>query len=110
MWSPETIRDMEDEAAQKAAAKAMVPYVPFDEEEVDRYPPFPFPNLGSHRPDGWELGDEHLVDSSGWGTSGELAHTPEQFKKVIKERPGKGWAIISQGQFQVVVGEFEKNS
>jgi len=83
-----------------------VPYIIETEEEKDDFPPFPFPNIGSHIPEGWEKINEYFVDSSGVGAIGELALTAEQFIKMLKV--GFGYAITEVGQFQVYVGEYKK--
>lgn len=76
----------------------------------------PFPHIGDHRPDDWELVDSHFVDSSGLGDEREPALTGEAFADLVHARIRrgtangvvKGWAIIEAGEFQVYVGEFEK--
>jgi len=119
MMSPSTIRRMSDEQARKAAVNRRVPYVPFDEKEADRFgrgEPFPFPNLGSHRPHGWNLVESLFCDSSGFGGEGEPALTPGQLRARVKEimargdEEGKtyGFAITEVGQFQLYVGVFER--
>jgi len=69
-------------------------------------PPFPFPNIGSYRPKGWRLVDRHFVDKSGYGSPHEPALTIQRFLRVLK--PGMGYAIIEEGEFQCYVGEFRQ--
>ena len=115
MWSPEVIRQLSDKAAKESAAKKKVPYVIWNEEEIDRYPPFPFPALGSRVPKGWKLLDEPaplFCDMTGFGGSGEPALTTEQtmerLHELFTENPKYGYAIIEYGQFQCHVGVFLK--
>jgi len=110
MMSLEAIRHLADEAAQSAAAEDLEPYVPWDADEVDSFPPFPFPNLGSHRPDGWELVETLFVDSSGFGAENEPALTIPSFLREIKGRIDEevGYGVIEEGPFQVVVGVFRQ--
>lgn len=65
------------------------------------------PNFGDYRPDDYELIEEYFVDSSGFGQVGEGALTVEQFQAEIKK--DYGYAIIDIGQFQIFIGEFQKN-
>jgi hypothetical protein len=46
------------------------------------------------------------VDTSGWGSSDELALTSQEFLRVAETNPDIGWALIEVGQFQGVVGAF----
>lgn len=117
MMSPETIRQMSDEQARKASARRKVPYVPFDEDEVESWgngKPFPFPNLGSYRPRGWTLIEELFCDASGLGSENEPALTPRQLREKVRDiirgdgSKTYGFAITDVGQFQLYVGVFEK--
>jgi hypothetical protein len=104
-------------------AEGGVPFVmmPEDIRAMKRgdYSTVSIPMIGYDDPPGWKLtdradgvgvmGDKHgltLVDSSGFGTRGELALTLDQFAEWV--RPGYGYGIYEVGQFQVVVGEYEK--
>lgn len=68
------------------------------------------PNIGSYVPDGWTETERFFVDATGYSDPKELAFNGclsfEDFLQKIK--PGKGYAIVEEGQFQVRVGEFEK--
>jgi hypothetical protein len=50
------------------------------------------------------------VDKTGRGYDWEPALTVEQFKQVLRdyvaENPGHGFAIVEEGEFQVVVSAF----
>ena len=100
-----TIKRMSRESAEKAAAAHKEPFMMW-EGDAETFPPFPFPNIGDHRPEGWELVESLFCDSSGFGSSGEAALTVEQLKERLK--PGFGYAIIEEGQFQAYIGEFRK--
>ena len=113
MMSPESLQAINDEVAAKAAKHKKVPYVPFDNTEPERWPPFPFPSLGSYVPPGWErTEDTFFVDSSGFGRSSDPALTIYQFQQLIREfvtdHPTYGYAIIDEGPFQLVVGAMKR--
>jgi hypothetical protein len=108
MLDYQTIRELSDKAAREAARKNLTPYVPFNAAEIDDYPPFPFPNLGSHRPAGWQLVDEWFCDSSGLGADDEGALSTRQLIARLRENVpnGYGYGVIEAGEFQVVLGVF----
>lgn len=85
------------------------------------------PNLGYYLPKGWQrvsladlgegeahgvyMGDNegfgaYMVDKSGFGRRDEPALTLDQF--VERLRPGYGYAMVEEGQFQVKIGLFER--
>jgi hypothetical protein len=106
------IHHLNTQIAVEAAERDAVPYVPLNVEEVDLYPPFPFPNLGYLEPDGWEKTDTAwFVDKTGQGHEWEPALTVEQFKRQLREyvakHPGHGFAITEEGEFQVYVATFK---
>ena len=103
MMSLETIQELSREAAEKAAELELEPFIVW-EEDLETFPPFPFPNLGSHVPEHWELVETYFVDSSGFGSESEPALTIEQFKRELVV--GRAYGIIASGQFQVEIGEF----
>ena len=109
MMDPATIHRMESESAKRAAKDKKEPYM-WQKEDNEVYGPgkkgYPFPDIGNYTPKGWERVNTHFVDSSGLGAENEPALTHDRFHSILK--PGKGYAIISQGQFQVHVGEFKK--
>lgn len=115
MMSLDTIRAQNREMAARAAQEGLEPFVYFDVDELHASSGFPFPFIGDHRPEGWELVDEHFVDSSGFGADNEPALSVRQFVALVEDRientPGTavGWAILSAGQFQVWVGEFHQD-
>lgn len=95
---------------------------------------FPFPFIGTHVPKGWRplpsdggVKIDHLwrpdtglaylfADATGWGRDGELALSVRQLREVLKgavrsaakARKTIGFAVVEVGQFQVVIGVFEK--
>lgn len=117
MMSARVIRQMSDEAAERAAREGRKPYVFWNVDEVRRAAKanrFPIPNLGSLRPDGWELAEHRLVDKTGLGADYEPALTHRQFAAWVEDEVANadgetfGFAIIEEGQFQVVIGKFRK--
>ena len=103
MMSLSSIRQMSREACRKAAKAGAFPYVPLHEDEIDAFPPFPFPFLGDYRPKGWKLVDTLFVDSSGFGEDDETALSVPQLKAKLRElqRSGKtyGYGIVEAGPF-----------
>ncbi len=110
------IQELSDQEARRAAREKREPYVLFDAAEIDRLPPFPFPELGSHVPRGWRLVERVFCDSTGFGYEHEPALTIEAFKRKLRvlearaEAEGRtlGYAIVEHGQFQHYVGVFER--
>ena len=105
-----TIRHLSRQAARRSLAEGTLPVVIEQEDILDgahhtmlRSVPF----IGSRRPRGWKLVEEHFVDSSGFGAPGEPALTFDQFVRVVAGQPGFGWALTECGQFQVCVGQFK---
>lgn len=109
MMSPEVLRAVNADIAAGAAQKNRVPYVPFNAEEPEHWPPFPFPNLGSYVPPGWERTEDNwFIDKTGRGRDYELALTWQRFKSLliahIADHPDHGYAIIEEGPSQAVIG------
>lgn len=121
MMSLETIRAMSDERAEIAARERMVPYLIYSRDELDTFPGgdnyvdrnFPFPNIGSHEPDGYDKITELFVDSSGFGEPGEPALTASQFinelKDLYDEHGAIACAITMVGQFQVYITVYKRS-
>lgn len=105
MMSLKQIVDESRKQAVKAARLHKVPFL-FEEEDREAFPPFPFPNIGSYRPKEWELVDHFMADKAGMGSNDEPALTIEQLIRRLK--PGMGYAIIEEGEFQLVIGEFKR--
>lgn len=94
-----TIRAMAQERAYMAAQNDDEPMVLWEGDD-----PFKIPNLGALVPHGWKLLRAFFVDASGFGRPGEPAMTVNEYHDSVV--PGRGYAIIQAGQFQVHVGEF----
>lgn len=136
MMSSQQVNQLADEAARRAKREGKKPIV-FTAEELNdevklaahvRRIPF----VGTYRPAGYKLipassldfprkdcvcvpwgGDEAeryvQVDSSGWGSPNEPALTATQFYDAIRAiGPGRAYAIVEAGQFQCVIGIFER--
>ena len=78
-------------------------------EHAGQYGPgkgaYPFPNLGTDKIKGYKHIQDHFVDKTGMDNDGPaLSHASFHAKLT----PGKAYAITDEGQFQVHVGEFEK--
>jgi hypothetical protein len=112
VYDLDVIRRMSEQAGERARQYNKMPYHPENDEEIDLWHAFPFPQLGVYCPDGWEEDEETrwLCDSTGMGLPNEPAHTADQLKKAVKsylkEHPHAGFAIVENGQFQVVVSAF----
>ncbi len=113
MMGLDQIAQMSDEAAQEAARKKKLPYSIFDQKEIDETR-FHFPNLGSYVPKGWIMVDHWLCDKTGWGTEHERALTLSELKAKLTEHMNQGnpysYATIEEGQFQIVLGVFQKRT
>jgi hypothetical protein len=103
MYDLATIQAMNRDASRIACQKNLVPYVVW-EGDKNLFPPFPFPKLGDYIPKGWKKVNEYFCDSSGLGSEDEPALTIREFKNKLVV--GRGYAITSEGQFQVYVGEY----
>lgn len=110
MMSSEQICQLADEIADQARENDLEPLVFESLHDVDRR--FSkVPNLGSYRPDGWTLAEWPLVDKTGMDDSGP-AMSLDSFLRWVKshltDAKTSGYAIIEEGQFQVVIGRFER--
>lgn len=124
-----TIDYLTKQAARRAAKVRKQPQM-FDARDLERAAKGDFsgiagiPNLGSYLPKGWKrvslkdeegthgvyMGDNsgfgaYFVDKSGWGSPGEPAMTVKELARRMK--PGLGYAMVEEGQFQVKVGVFK---
>jgi len=102
-----------EEIAAEADQEKRIPFVPDGPEDVLRFPPFPFPNLGYYEPPGWEVTGQHwFVDKTGRGDEDEPALTVRRFREELRcyiaENPGHGLAITEDGEFQAVVSAFRR--
>jgi hypothetical protein len=104
MMDLQTISRLSREQARRAARLHKKPYL-FEEEDRGIGCFINFPNIGDYRPKDWELGETYFVDKFGFEYDGRaLSH------KMLAERlkAGYGYAIIEEGEFQLVVGEFKQ--
>jgi hypothetical protein len=112
MMSSEVIRYVNEDIGRRAARSRLVPYVPSEPDEVDRWRklPFEFPNIGTHGPKGWEAVESWFVDKTGHGYKWEPAITHRRLKEILRsyiaENPTHGFAVTEEGEFQVVVSAF----
>jgi len=102
MYGVEVIKHMNRKRGKIARVSQLQPTVPQNIAEKSLL--YSMRNFGSYRPSGWRLVKTHFVDNSGFGQVGEPALTYPEFIK--KAKVGRGYAIISTGQFQVKIGEF----
>ena len=111
MMSLEAIHSMSRQAAREASKSGTQPYVPFDGDEIDKMPPFPFPFLGTHCPKGWKkVGEPLFCDSSGFGDEREPALSIRRLKIILKDNLqfSYGYGIVEAGQFQCYVQAFKR--
>ena len=111
MMSIEVLIAVNNEIAQEAARRGLVPYVPFSADEATT--PFFCPNIGSLEPRGWKrTGASWFIDKTGHGLESEPALTWAQFRSrlagYLLRHPSHGFAVVEEGEFQVVVAAFRK--
>ena len=128
-----TLIHVNRQAARRSANVGKVPLI-LDQRDIDdmaagadRMPSGGIPYIGDRAPKGWRhvnlslwfLDDDRhgvyleafgygafFVDKSGFGSPGDPALTLQQFAALI--RPGFGYGVIEDGQFQCHVGVFER--
>ena len=103
MMSQRQIIELSDQEAKKAARQRKFPFIVWP-GDVEKMPPFPFPNIGSYRPKGWTLVDHFQASKQGEDDGFSLGL--EEVKQRL--RVDFGYAIIEEGQFQLVIGEFKQ--
>lgn len=122
MMSEAQIVALADRMAKMARKERRVPWVPFNVDEVRRLPGgpdykhgmrgYPFPNFGSYRPRGWKMRGTLFCDKTGMGREDEPALTIHQLNCRLEQDTaaclGYGYAIVEEGEFQIVVGVFER--
>lgn len=125
MMGTQTIKDVSDVAAYRAAEEGREPLSIWSKRDATH-----IPFIGDYTPPGWRRalwadfaqrprvgrydreGEEvtFMVDSSGFGSAGEPALTVGEFADfiVLPQLPGLdyGWAIREAGQFQIVAGAY----
>ena len=108
MMSASQIADIADQAARKAKRAHRQPLV-FESQHHVEGAYYTLPNLGSYRPKGWKLEEYRTVDKYGIDFSGPAMTLPAMlawFKVHLTDPETSGYAMIEEGQFQVVVGRF----
>jgi len=113
MMSLGSIIAINEETSAKAAMDNRVPFVPNRPEDVDRWPPFPFPNLGYYAPLGWEITDQQwFVDKTGMGRAYQPALTISRFRDELRDfiaaHPGHGLAMTEEGECQAIITAFRR--
>ena len=108
MMSAAAINDLSRNAAIEAAREGRLPLV-FEREDLTNPKTAKrharhIPNLGQHRPEGWTPIRALFMDKSGWGAPSEPALTFDAFLREL--RPGRGYALTEEGQFQAYITEF----
>lgn len=110
MMSASAIQEIADEAGRDARIMGTQPYHLDGLEQIDEWPPYPFPFLGSAADDvdkDHERVADLFCDSSGFGSPGEPALTEDQLKSRVTDlllvHGPLLLAVTEQGQFQVYV-------
>ena len=92
--------------------EGLVPYVPTGSEELDGFPPFPFPTVGNILPDGWELAGQRWLVQTGNSDGDGLAMDRDDFKRslagYIRRHPGHGFAVVEEDDGEAVVAAFKR--
>jgi len=116
MMSLQTIRQLSRDAAIRAVRDNRIPFTVEPQDLVDWRAQFtagklrlPFPFLGDYVPQGWRrtVRDPLFVDSTGSGREDEPALTVRATIEALI--PGKAYAIIEGGQFELYLGEYERD-
>lgn len=119
MMSHAAIREISRDAAIRAARAERFPFTVEQEDLEDwkqkvksgRLPRLPFPHLGDYVPAGWRQTEREplFVDASGEGRESEPAMTIRALICDGHLTVGKAYAIVEVGQFQLYLGEFERD-
>jgi len=107
MMGLELINQLSEKAAMEARKNNRLPVIYLGEEsglEFCRR----IPNIGDYRPRFFKLVAAYMVDKTGMGDDSEPALTITTFCKRVEEKRPIYYAIIEEGQFQIVIGEFVK--
>lgn len=106
MMSIAAIVELSDQAAVKARKAHKIPFIFDSLADVDRNLRR-IPNLGSYVPEGWKLEEYWTVNKDG-SSDGGPALSLDSLRREITTRLDRGFALIEEGEFQVVVGAFRK--
>ena len=106
------IMAMSRKAGLESAKKNKHPFVIEDQDRERNFMNYPqygrrfpfckFPNLGDYVPEGWKLDSYFQMDKTGQGDGFSLGIDESKPKLIV----GHGYAIIEEGEFQVVIGDF----
>jgi hypothetical protein len=116
MLSLSGIRQLSRDAAIRSVRDNRIPFTVEPEDLIDWKRrletgtlKLPFPSLGAYVPNGFRrtTRDPLFVDHSGCGTESEPALTVRALVEALT--PGKAYAIIETGQFQLYVAEYERD-
>jgi hypothetical protein len=98
--------------SRQTAEEGIVPYVPTGTEELDGFPPFPFPVLGNILPDGWEPSGQRWLVRTGNSDGDGLAMACDEFKRslgrYILKHPNHGFAVVEEDDDETVVAAFRR--
>ena len=87
-----------------------VPYVPANADELDGWPPFPFPNLGKLVPECWERTGQTWLVGARHVCGDRMVLSCDEFKRqlggYILRHPGHGFGVVDDGDCQAVVAAF----
>lgn len=109
MMSAAYINQLAREAASRARRNKRQPHVFENLDQIERGAR-KIPNLGSYTPKGWERVDCVLVDKMGLENTGPalgLGSLKAWIAGFLTKPDNYGFALIEEGQFQVVVGAFK---
>ena len=111
MMSIDVLIAVNNEIAQQAAREKLVPYIPISADEATT--PFFCPNIGTLKLKNWhKTGQTWFVDKTGHGLDWEPALTWRQFRQrlagYLLRHPQHGFAIIEEGECQVIVSAFRR--
>lgn len=96
----------------EASCDLAVPYVPTNADELDGWPPFPFPNLGKSVPKGWERTGQTWLVKTGGGCGDRTAFSCDEFRRqlagYILRHPGHGFGVVDEADCHAVVAAFRR--
>jgi len=110
MWSPATLRRINQEAHDKAVKAGKQPKV-LTPNAIEKSPPFKIPNLDGYCPKGWHELERWRAAKTDMDSR---SLSPAQIKEVMQtwvEQYGHknlGWAICEEGQFQLYFAAYLK--
>jgi len=98
--------------SRQAVEEGIVPCIPSSTDDLDSWPPFPFPVVGNILPDGWKPAGQRWLVRTGNGDGDGLAMECDEFKRslagYIRRHPGHGFAVVEQDECEAVVAAFRR--